>query len=131
MSFTQAIQSGFSNYVNFSGRASRSEYNYWFLFGFLISIIGIVIDPPNYAYGESSSNLTNILTLVLLLPGLSMLVRRFHDINKSGWNYWWCLTIIGVFPVLYWIVFKAGDTGENSYGADPLDLSIDDVVDEN
>jgi uncharacterized membrane protein YhaH (DUF805 family) len=30
MNFTQAISSGFSNYVNFAGRAIRSEYWYWY-----------------------------------------------------------------------------------------------------
>ncbi len=32
MTFTQAIKSGFSNYVNFTGRAARSEFWYWALF---------------------------------------------------------------------------------------------------
>ena len=35
MTFAQAIQSGFANYVNFSGRAIRSEYWYWVLFAML------------------------------------------------------------------------------------------------
>ena len=115
MSFGDAIKSGFNNYVNFNGRASRSEYNYWVLFVILLSIFSLILDPGGM--------LSNILTLALFLPGLAVMIRRFHDINKSGWNYFWSLTIIGVFPVLYWLIFKAGDHGSNSYGVDPLSNS--------
>jgi len=44
MSFVEAISSGFSNYVNFSGRAPRSAYWYWVLFAVLLSIVTNVID---------------------------------------------------------------------------------------
>ena len=119
MSFGDAIKSGLNNYVNFNGRASRSEYNYWVLFVILLSIAAMVLDPPDIYTGEGGM-LANIITLILLLPGIAVMIRRFHDINKSGWNYFWSLTIIGVFPVLYWLIFKAGDHGSNSYGANPL-----------
>ena len=32
MNFVDSIKLGFSNYVNFTGRACRSEYWYWILF---------------------------------------------------------------------------------------------------
>jgi uncharacterized membrane protein YhaH (DUF805 family) len=44
MNFGQAIKSGFSNYVNFSGRAIRSEYWYWVLFVILGEIVTLIID---------------------------------------------------------------------------------------
>ena len=119
MSFGDAIKSGFNNYVNFNGRASRSEYNYWVLFTILLSIFALILDPIDFYTGEGGM-LSNLLSLALLLPGAAVMIRRFHDINKSGWNYFWSLTIIGVFPVLYWLIFKAGDNGSNSYGANPL-----------
>ena len=40
---------------------------------------------------------------------------------KSWYNIFWAATIIGLFPLFYWLVFKAGDYGDNSYGPDPLD----------
>ena len=122
MSFGDAIKSGFNNYVNFNGRASRSEYNYWVLFIILLSIFALTLDPIDLYTGEGGM-LSNILSLALILPNVAVMIRRFHDINKSGWNYFWSLTIIGVFPVLYWLVFKAGDSGSNSYGVDPLSNS--------
>jgi uncharacterized membrane protein YhaH (DUF805 family) len=44
MNFQQAIVSGLSNYVNFSGRAPRSEYWYWVLFVVLVSIVAGILD---------------------------------------------------------------------------------------
>jgi uncharacterized membrane protein YhaH (DUF805 family) len=44
MNFTQAISSGFNNYVNFTGRAARSEFWYWTLFAILASIAGELVD---------------------------------------------------------------------------------------
>ena len=122
MSIVEAIKSGFNNYVNFNGRASRSEYNYWVLFIILLSTFAFILDPIDFYTGEGGM-LSNILSLALILPGVAVMIRRFHDINKSGWNYFWSLTIVGVFPVLYWLVFKAGDNGGNSYGVDPLSNS--------
>ena len=44
MTFSEAISSGFRNYVSFSGRASRSEFWYWILFNVLVSIALSIID---------------------------------------------------------------------------------------
>jgi len=44
MNFGEAIASGFSNYVNFSSRAARSEYWYWVLFNVLAQVVTEIID---------------------------------------------------------------------------------------
>ena len=44
MTFTQAIAAGFQNYVNFTGRAARSEFWYWVLFAVLASIVAALLD---------------------------------------------------------------------------------------
>ena len=123
MNFGEAIKSGFNNYLNFNGRASRSEYNYWFLFCIILGALAEFINPINYSYDGSylgGGVLGWVLTAVLFLPGLAVNVRRLHDINKSGWNNLWYLTIIGFFPLTYWLFFKAGDNHSNSYGNNPL-----------
>ena len=101
MNFSKAIKSGFSNYANFKGRASRIELLWWLLFSTLVNFIPFV-------------------ALITLIPSISIMVRRFHDTNRSGWNYWWCFTIIGMIPVIYWLYFKVGDEGDNFYGTNPL-----------
>jgi uncharacterized membrane protein YhaH (DUF805 family) len=114
MNFVQAINSGFSKYVQFEGRAARSEYWYWTLFGLLASIVANIID------GILGTGLvTGIVGLGLLLPGLAMSARRLHDIDRT---FWWVLltfSIIGVFVLLYWACLR-GTQGPNRFGPDPL-----------
>ena len=135
MNFFEAIQSGFSNYVNFKGRAIRSEYNYWYLFSSLVGILTLFIDWENY-FNNGFSLLNTGASLILFLPGIAVVVRRFHDINKSGWNMFWCFTIIGIIPVYYWLFFKKGNSDKNFYGVNPLgenleykkdDIDFDDI----
>jgi len=116
MNFQQAIESGFKKFATFNGRASRSEHNYFFLFNIIVSVLTIIVHPM----------LNSVIMLLFLLPSYAMIARRFHDINKSGWNYFWMLTIIGIFPVLYWIFFKEGDNDSNDYGDNPLKDNLDD-----
>jgi uncharacterized membrane protein YhaH (DUF805 family) len=44
MNFGQAIASGFRNYATFGGRACRSKYWYWTLFGLIVSIVAGILD---------------------------------------------------------------------------------------
>ena len=57
-----------------------------------------------------------IFHLLVLIPSLSVTVRRLHDVNKSGWNMLWPLTIIGGLYLLYLNIIK-GNEGDNNYGA--------------
>ena len=55
-----------------------------------------------------------------MIPSISVLVRRLHDIGKSGWFYWIILIpFVGAILMLVWIC-KKGTEGENDYGSDPL-----------
>ena len=127
MNFFEAIRSGFSNYVNFKGRAIRSEYNYWILFSVIIGIITGILDfMIGYDDWNDPSPINSIAQLILSLPGLAVMVRRFHDINKSGWNYFWCFTVIGFIPVIYWLCFKEGDKEENFYDSNLIDKTLED-----
>ena len=114
MNFGQAIASGLSHYINFSGRAPRSEFWFWFLFVLILSIIGGIVDMV-----IGMQILGTIISLGLLLPGISMNIRRLHDIDRTGW---WCLiafTVIGVILLIVWACMK-GTTGPNRYGPDPI-----------
>ena len=108
------------NYANFTGRARRSEYWYFALVNLLISIVLGVID---YAIGSSiGPNLgifRLIYSLVVLVPSLAVLVRRLHDIGKSGWFMFVSLIPIAGIIWLLVLLCKEGDLGPNQYGADP------------
>jgi len=89
MNFTQSVSTCFKKYLDFKGRASRSEFWYFFLFYTLASfLIGFVIGFLMSPYGESA--LLSVLIIVfvgLFIPALSVTVRRFHDFGVSGWMY--------------------------------------------
>jgi uncharacterized membrane protein YhaH (DUF805 family) len=118
MTFSEAISSGFRNYVSFSGRASRSELWYWILFAVLIGIVMTIIDV-----GVLSINvqpLSSIWSLITFLPSLAIGVRRLHDTDRSGW--WWLLAFIPLIGAIALIVFWCfeGTRGTNRFGPDPL-----------
>ena len=109
-------------YAQFSGRARRKEYWMFFLFNFLINfvfnILSSVVSDSFEAYIVVSI-LSWIVSLGLLVPNISVAVRRLHDTGRSGWNYLWCL-----LPLVGWIillVFYCQDSqpGYNQYGPNP------------
>jgi uncharacterized membrane protein YhaH (DUF805 family) len=115
MGFGQAISSGFSNYVNFSDRACRSEYWFWFLFVIIGNIVTLGID---YAIGIQI--ISSLFSLAVLIPGIAIAVRRLHDLDRSGW--WillWFIPIVGWIILLIWFCTKGTD-GPNRFGPDPL-----------
>ena len=121
MNFTQAISSGFNNYVNFTGRAARSEFWYWALFAALASLAGELIDLALF----TPSTFTPVQTLVnlaLFLPGLAVSVRRLHDLDRTGWWLLLIFTVIGIIVLLVWDCMR-GTVGPNRFGPDPLGAS--------
>ena len=92
MNFSQAISACLSSYATFSGRASRPEFWWFFLFQVLASIAASMI----------SELLNGLIVISLLLPGLAVGTRRLHDIGKSGWWQLIMLTGIGYFLLMYW-----------------------------
>lgn len=119
MTMIDAIRSCFNKYATFSGRARRSEYWYFYLFltlaGWAIGIIAMVIlifQAVSGSFGdiENSDNVLEtalriytspgmcifyIWSLGTLLPQYAVLVRRLHDVGKSGWFYlFYLITIV-------------------------------------
>ena len=108
---TPEVRSGFENYATFDGRASRPAYWWWFLFVILVTIAANILDAivgiPIFSI---------VVALGLLLPNLSVGIRRLHDTGHTGW---WIL--IGLIPIIGFIVLlifflQDGDPGENEYG---------------
>lgn len=110
MNFVDAVKQCFTKYVAFEGRASRSEYWWWALFIFVVSI---VLGMAN------AGMLANLFSLGTLLPSLAVGVRRLHDIGKSGWWLLLCfIPLIGWLVLLYWAVQPSAG-GDNAYGPVP------------
>ena len=134
MSFIDAIKSAIiENYFNFSGRARRSEYNYFLLFNILIAIgfsiiATLLASTADNIFAALTSlgwlmAVQGIVYLLLFIPSIALAVRRLHDINRTGWM----LLVMGIFSfliipyivLLYWVILKEGDSGPNNYG-DPV-----------
>jgi uncharacterized membrane protein YhaH (DUF805 family) len=107
MSFVGAIRSGLGNYANFKGRAVRSEYWWFFLFGFLVQMAAL-----SFAEGSLGSAFGNLAGVALLLPSISLGVRRLHDVGKRGW--WLIIPIVNIV-----LLARAGEPGPNSFGPPP------------
>lgn len=89
MNFQEAIKTCFQKYADFSGRASRPEFWWFFLFCCLASI----------ALNIVSAALSGLFSLATLIPSLSVGARRLHETNRSGW--WQLLWFV---PIIGWIV---------------------------
>ena len=94
MDFVQAIKSCLGQYATFSGRASRSEYWWFFLFQVLVMV----------ATGMLGDVINGLASLALLLPALAVGTRRLHDIGRTGWWQLLLLTGVGFLVLLYWWV---------------------------
>lgn len=104
MQFGDAIKNGFQNYANFRGVASRSEFWYWTLFTVIVSVGTSFIDTAiGLAIGMENFTLINTLAaLALMLPGLAVAVRRFHDAGFSAW--WYSIPQVATLLALIWFM---------------------------
>jgi len=85
MTFKESIQTCFSKYADFNGRASRPEYWWFFLF---IVLVGV-------ACSFISTIVSGLFTLATLVPSIAAAARRMHDTDKSAW-----LLLIGIIPLV-------------------------------
>ncbi|KVM85768.1 DUF805 domain-containing protein [Burkholderia stagnalis] len=123
MNFTDAIQSVFNQYARFDGRARRAEYWYFALLTFIVSIACQLVTMV----GRSENTIALLLaiaallvSLALIVPSLSVTVRRLHDIGRSGWFLLIALIpIVGGIILLVWMCSR-GNNGPNRFGPDPL-----------
>jgi uncharacterized membrane protein YhaH (DUF805 family) len=107
MSFQAAIRSGFQNFANFKGRASRPAYWWWFLFSVIVQL----------GASSLSDSLSLIVSLALIIPSLSLSWRRMHD---SGHNGWW--TICPIVNLVF--ALTPSQLFANEYGPPPPPRSL-------
>ena len=89
MNFQDSIKTCFAKYAEFTGRASRPEFWWFFLFTFIASCV----------LSMFSQALSGAFSLITLLPSLAVGARRLHETNRSGW--WQLLWFV---PLVGWIV---------------------------
>lgn len=117
MGFGEAIQSVFSKYATFSGRARRSEYWYFVLLQVIVTAVlnGLYSATESVAF----SVILVLFDLALLVPSLAVCWRRLHDIGRSGGYYFFVLIpLVGWILLLVWMC-QDSQPGANQYGPNP------------
>ncbi len=100
------FKKGLKNYVNFSGRARRKEYWYFFLVQMGLIIAAIVLDA--IIFSSETGLFYIIVALGLFLPGIAVSIRRLHDTSRSGW--WFLISIVPLIGSIILLVFMASET---------------------
>ena len=122
MNMKEAVVSVLTNWNNFSGRACRSEFWYFVLVTFLVSMVIQIIEIATGMVDIESAEmgiLSIIFTLLLFVPSLSVTARRLQD---RGWSGWWqllYLTIVGILVIIVLNILPAKED-ENKWGRNPL-----------
>lgn len=101
-----AISACFSKYATFSGRATRSEYWFFYLFYAIMLLVGMILDSA-----AGTTFIYYIIVLALFLPTFAASVRRIHDAGKSGWFI--------LVPIYNLVLLCTPSVGDNEYGAKP------------
>jgi uncharacterized membrane protein YhaH (DUF805 family) len=134
MSFTESVRTCISKFATFDGRATRSEFWWFYLFAALVGFIGYVPILVLTIMGATSNDgaLSGILTVLwvilwivwliaiiaLYIPLLAVGSRRLHDRGQSGWLQLLLLVPCGnIVLLVFWVM--EGTPGDNAYGPKP------------
>lgn len=150
ISFQDSIRSFFINWSDYNGRSSRSEYNWIILFSFVINFIlnlFVIFSDAVLRFSSQSSSFLSLILLILIflfsvmiiifylfliIPNISLTVRRIHDIGFSG-LYLFLFIFIGVILYFFntyavlvyailincWLMCSPGEQKNNKYGTIP------------
>lgn len=146
MSFKEAVNTCFAKYIDFHGRARRSEFWWFSLFCLLVTVAlfcpiavlsyleesqGISMDAGLWALGYAISAILALIGILfifaILIPSLSVEVRRLHDIGRSGWWVFWSIVISIVASAVPFSLFDfrtALDLGEIESFTKAFDLAL-------
>ena len=111
----EAYKRFLNNYANFNGCSTRSDYWYValanFIIGFVLGFIGGLLHIENI-----TTVISAIYMLATLVPSIAIVVRRLHDINKSGWYYFMVfIPLVGIIILLVYLCTPSVDVN-NKYG---------------
>ena len=98
MTFADSINTCFSKYFEVKGRASRSEY-WWFYLLYLVFYLASL---------ATNSKVLLVVALAMIIPLWTAGVRRLHDVNKSGW-----FLLVPIYNIV--LLVTKGTPGQNRF----------------
>ncbi|MBP3193891.1 DUF805 domain-containing protein [Natronogracilivirga saccharolytica] len=108
-------------FADFNGRARRWEFWGFALSNFIVASMILILDHFAGTYDPDAATgfFSMIYAVIIFVPGLSVSVRRLHDVGYSGWMF-----LIGLIPIIGWIwilitYLKEGQSHSNKYGPNP------------
>ena len=130
-----AYKKMFQNWNNFHGRTSRRDYWLAFLANFIVALIlgaiigvltvvgSLISEDLGAILGGLGSLITGLYSLILIVPGLSMSIRRFHDTGKTTGFFllcWLGSICCGIGSIVAFVIeVLPGTPGPNQFGPDP------------
>lgn len=135
MTFTESIKVCLTQkYFTISGRASRSEYWWFQLFGYFLFIVcglfAFIVEEAFRSMGGDPDAIEARVMLFLfffiifaviaatVIPSFTCSIRRLHDASYSGWMLLLHLIpYVGGFVVFIFLLLKSD--GDNKYGPRP------------
>lgn len=107
-------------YAVFNGRARRKEYWMFTLFFIIFIFAAAIVDVVLGTTTEDGAGiLVTVYILAMIIPNISVSVRRLHDLGKSGWLY--LINLIPFIGAIFFLVLMCTDgiRGNNNFGPDP------------
>ena len=127
MGLFEAYKTCITKYATFQGRARRSEYWYFTLCNiFVIIFLGALASTAVFSFSLGYLNVCYALLVVyelfILLPRISVMVRRLHDTSHSGGFVF--LSLVPVVGTIILFIWYCEDSypGTNQYGENPKAL---------
>ena len=98
----ESVKACILKYANFSGKATKPEYWWFFLAVLLVAAIATLLDPKAY----------QLVGVLALLPLVAAGTRRLKDAGHSGW---WQLLLVVPFGqvVVFYLLAQDGQNDAN------------------
>ena len=126
MNATEAVLNVIQNYANFNGRARRSEYWWFALACFAVTV---VLESLGALLGKGFlagllATVGGLFSLAVLVPSLAVTWRRLHDVGRPGTHFFFVLIpLVGGILLLVWLLTDS-QPGANQYGPNPKENEL-------
>jgi uncharacterized membrane protein YhaH (DUF805 family) len=111
MGFTESIKTVYNKYAEFEGTASRSEFWWFYLYNWILSLLSSITIILLPALGIVFC----LLAIGTIIPYAAVSVRRMHDLNYSGWRILWgFIPLFGTILLIVWYSKEGNQTRSNN-----------------